>query len=78
VRNSFVILFSVDVSTAELAPIRRKATERAMTGPQTYLAKSLLDFIIAPFRPSSDKRSDSRHEQISLVVDNGGSPSAVL
>jgi hypothetical protein len=48
-----VILFSVDVSAAELASIRRKDTESAITDPQMYLPRSLLDFIIAPFRPSS-------------------------
>ena len=53
VRNSFVILFSVDVSAAELAFIRRKDNESAITGPQTDFPRSLLDFIIAPFRPST-------------------------
>jgi len=43
----------VDVSAAELASIRRKDTERAITGPQTYLPRSFLDFMIAPAGPSS-------------------------
>jgi hypothetical protein len=38
---------------AELAAIRRKNTERAITGPQTYLRRSLLDFMTAPCGPSS-------------------------
>src|SRR5262250_1868205 len=48
VRNSFVILFSVDVSAAELTSIAKKDVNRTIMGTQMDLPKSLLDFMIAP------------------------------
>jgi hypothetical protein len=38
---------------AELASIRRKETERAITSLQTYLPRSLFDFMTAPCGASS-------------------------
>jgi hypothetical protein len=48
VRNSFVILFSVDVSAAEVTSIAKTNVNRTIIGPQMDLPKSLLDFMIAP------------------------------
>jgi hypothetical protein len=43
-----VILFSVDVSAAELTSIAKEKVNRTNMGPQIDLPKSLLDFMIAP------------------------------
>src|SRR6201993_64871 len=43
---------------AELASIRRRDTERAITSPQTYLPRSLLDFMTAPGGTRIDNRPE--------------------
>jgi hypothetical protein len=43
-----VILFSVDVSAAELTSIKKKGANRTARDPQMDLLKSLPDFMIAP------------------------------
>src|SRR5262249_15984652 len=59
VRNCFVILFSGDVSAADLTSIANKNMNRTIMGPQMYLPKSLLDFMIAPL-VNSNRQSGLR------------------